>query len=194
MNNPYPSCRCVARPSVWRCRQTGFSIHDLIVTSAVASVLTASAVGTVGFVQDARMTATVNQLMGDLSLTRSEALKRNTVVALCKSTDGKSCSKDEAWDNGWLIFTDNNKNRDVDADETVIRVQQPLDGKLNLRYGETGTYYYLRYNPMGEVWPGATFSFCDSRGAKKAKAIIVFWTGRPRVSDKTSEGKPLSCL
>ncbi|MDH5488224.1 MAG: GspH/FimT family pseudopilin [Gammaproteobacteria bacterium] len=193
MNNPYPGCRCVAYPSVWRCRQTGFSLHDLIITSAVAGVLTVSAIGMAGLVQDGRMTTKVNQLMADLSLARSEAIKRNSNIVLCKSADGKSCSKAEAWNNGWIVFTDNNNNHVVDADETIIRVQQALDEKLNLRYGETGTYYYVRYNPSGEAWPGATFSFCDNRGAEKAKAIIVYWSGRPRVSIKTSEGSPLSC-
>jgi type IV fimbrial biogenesis protein FimT len=194
MNNPYPSCRCVAHPSIWCCRQTGFSLHDLIVTSAVAGVLTVGAIGMTGLIQDARMTTMVNQLMTDLSLARSEAIKRNSNIALCKSADGKSCSSVEAWNNGWIVFTDNNNNHAVDTDEAVIRVQQALEGNLKLRYGETGAYYYVRYNPSGEAWPGATFSFCDNRGAEKAKAIIVYWSGRPRVSVKTSEGRPLSCL
>jgi type IV fimbrial biogenesis protein FimT len=173
--------------------QAGYSIFDLIVTSTVASVLGLGAIGMNSLVQDAHMTATVNLLMGDLSLARSEAIKRNTIIALCKSDNGSSCSSDTAWNNGWIVFTDDNNNHDVDAGETVVRVQQALEGNLALRYGETGTYTYVRYNPSGEAWPGATFSFCDNRGADKAKAIIVYWTGRPRVSARTSDDKPLSC-
>ncbi len=176
-----------------RFTQSGYSIFDLIVTSAVAGVLSLGAVGMTGLIQDSRMTATVNLLMGDLSLARSEAIKRNTIIALCKSNNGTSCSASAAWNNGWIMFTDDNNNHDVDAGEMVIRSQQALEGNLTLRYGETGTYSYLRYNPSGEAWPGATFSFCDNRGADKAKAIIVYWTGRPRVSTKTSENAALSC-
>jgi type IV fimbrial biogenesis protein FimT len=173
--------------------QAGYSIYDLLITSAVASILGLGAVGMTGMVQDTRMTAAVNQLMGDLNLARSEAIKRHTIIALCKSDNGSSCSEDTAWNEGWIVFTDDNNNHDVDAGETVVRVQQALEGNLTLRYGETGTYTYVRYNPSGEAWPGATFSFCDSRGADKAKAVIVYWTGRPRVSARTSENKPLSC-
>jgi type IV fimbrial biogenesis protein FimT len=173
--------------------QAGFSIYELLITTAVAGVLGLGAVSMTGMVQDARMTAAVNQLMGDLNLARSEAIKRNTIIALCKSDNGSSCSEDTAWNEGWIVFTDDNNNHDVDAGETVVRVQQALEGNLTLRYGETGTYTYVRYNPSGEAWPGATFSFCDSRGADKAKAVIVYWTGRPRVSARTSENKPLSC-
>jgi len=176
-----------------RLKQAGVSLYDLIVTSAVASVLGIGAVGMASLVRDARMTTAVNQLMGDLSLARSESIKRRAVVTLCKSSDGATCTAAGGWQNGWIVFADDNDNQDVDADEAVIRVQQQLDGNLRLRYGETGKYRYVRYKPDGEVWPGATFSFCDRRGAAKAKGVIVYWTGRPRVSSKTSEGKPINC-
>jgi type IV fimbrial biogenesis protein FimT len=173
--------------------QAGYSIYDLMVTSVVAGVLGVGAISMNSLVQDARLTAAVNLLMVELNLARNEAIKRNTIITLCKSSNGISCSRQTAWNNGWIVFTDDNNNHDADPGETVIRVQQGLEGNLNLRYGETGSYSYVRYNPSGEAWPGATFSFCDSRGAAKAKAIIVYWTGRPRVSTMTSEGKPLSC-
>ena len=176
-----------------RFAQAGFSIYDLIITTAVAGIVSVGAVGMTGLVQDARMTAVVNQLMGELSLARNESIKRNAVVALCKSKNGASCFDESAWQEGWIVFTDDNNNHEVDAGETVIHVQQALEGNLTLRYGETGKYSYVRYNPSGEAWPGATFTFCDGRGADNAKAVVVYWTGRPRVSTKTSEGKPLNC-
>ena len=174
-------------------KQAGFSLYDLMVTSVVAGVMGLGTIGVTGLVQDTRMTTAVNQLLGDLSLARSESIKRQTVVTLCKSSDGATCADDARWHDGWIVFADENNNHDVDADEAVIRVQQRLDGNLTLRYGETGSYGYVRYKPNGEAWPGATFSFCDRRGASKAKGVIVYWTGRPRVTLKTSEGKPLHC-
>jgi type IV fimbrial biogenesis protein FimT len=176
-----------------RLKQAGFSLYDLMVTSVVAGVMGIGTIGVTGLVQDTRMTTAVNQLIGDLSLARSESIKRQTVVTLCKSGDGASCADDGGWHNGWIVFADENNNHAVDADEAIIHVQQRLDGNLTLRYGETGSYGYVRYKPNGEAWPGATFSFCDGRGASKAKGVIVYWTGRPRVTFKTSEGKPLSC-
>jgi type IV fimbrial biogenesis protein FimT len=173
-----------------RIAQSGYSLFDLIITSAVAGVLSLGAVGMTGLVQDARMTSTVNQLMGDLSLARSEAIKRNTIIVICKSDNGATCSADAAWDKGWIIFTDINNNHDVDANEAIIHVQQALSGSVTLRYGSL--HDYMRYAPTSETWSG-TFTFCDSRGANHAKAVIVYWTGRPRVSTKTSDGKPLNC-
>lgn len=193
MNNNYRVLRRRSWRASTRFAQAGYSIFDLIVTSAVAGVLSLGAVGMNGLVQDARMTAVVNQIMGDLSLARSEAIKRNTPITLCKSSDGTSCSDEAAWHEGWIVFTDYNKNREVDANEAIIRAQQALTGNMTLRYGETGTYTYVRYNSSGEASRAATFTFCDSRGADKAKAVIVYWTGRPRISTKTSADEPLTC-
>ena len=175
-------------------KQMGFSLHDLMITLCVTSVLGGFAFGATGLVQETRMTAAVNQLMGNLSLARSEAIKRNAMVVLCKSNDGASCSNEIAWKSGWIVFADENNNHKVDINEPLISVQQALEGNMSLRYGETGAYSYVRYNATGEAWPGATFTFCDGRGAEKAKAVIVYWSGRPRVSTKTSEGKPLQCI
>ncbi len=193
MNRYLPGSLSPLPSSRHRLKQGGYSLYDLIITSAVASVLGAGAMGMSSLLQDARMTAAANQLMGHLSLARSEAIKRNAMVALCKSKNGTSCSDESAWQKGWIVFTDDNNNHEVDAGETVIHAQQALEGNLTLRYGETGKYSYVRYNPSGEAWPGATFTFCDGRGADNAKAVVVYWTGRPRVSTKTSEGKPLNC-
>lgn len=171
----------------------GYSLHDLLVTSTVAGFLGVGAVSMAGLVQDTRMTAAVNELMGNLNLARSEAIKRRMPVTLCKSSDGVSCSGSAAWRDGWIIFADPDKNREVDDGESVIHVQQALAGDMTLRYGETGTYTYVRYNDSGEASRAATFTFCDGRGADKARAVIVFWTGRPRVSTRTSDNKPLKC-
>lgn len=176
-----------------RLRQAGFSLHELLVTSVIAGVVGTGAVGFASLMQDTRMTTAVNSLMGDLALARSTAITRNAMVTVCKSRDGSSCTDAAAWHEGWLVFADDNNNHDIDAGEMILHVQERLTGDMKLRYGETGGYHYVRYNSTGEAWPGATFTFCDRRGAQNAKAVVVYWTGRPRVSAKTSEGKPLRC-
>lgn len=176
-----------------RFHQTGYSIFDLIITSAVAGILSLGAVGMNGLVQDARMTSTVNLLMGDLSLARSEAIKRGSRVAICRSNDGISCSG-STWNGGWIVFSDANENYALDEGENLIRVQQGMQESMSLRYGgEIMSYTRLAYYPEGYARPNATFTFCDSRGSAKAKAVIINTVGRPYSSTKSWENKPLEC-
>ncbi len=180
---PQPACRC-----------TGHSLTEVLTTLAVAGVVVGSGVPAMqNLVYEQRLTTQVNQLFTDLYLTRSEAIKRATQVTLCKSGDGTSCSTTSGWQDGWIVFADTNENETVDAGEPIIRVGQALTGGVTLRFGETGTYRYVRYKPDGAAWPNATFTFCDPRGASGARAIILSNTGRARISDKSSSDGALNC-
>ncbi|BAV33813.1 hypothetical protein SCL_1507 [Sulfuricaulis limicola] len=173
--------------------QAGYSIYDLMVTSAVAGVLGLGAVGMTSMVQDARMTAQINQMMGHLNLARSEAIKRGIAVTLCKTDDGAACARGSEWHAGWIIFVDNNVNRQIDDGETIIKIEQPLDAIALNFAGALNRDRYVTYKPVGMVDPNGTFTFCDHRGAKKAKAVILLGTGRPRVSSVSASNGPLSC-
>ncbi|MCR4346029.1 MAG: GspH/FimT family protein [Sulfuricaulis sp.] len=139
------------------------------------------------------MTATVNQLIGDLSLARSEAIKRGIAVTLCKTEDGAGCATGSEWHKGWMIFVDNNVNRQIDDGETIIKIEQPLDALALNFAGALNHDRYVTYKPAGMVEPNGTFTFCDNRGTDKAKAIILLGTGRPRVSSVSSSNGPLTC-
>ncbi len=171
----------------------GYSLHDLLVTSTVAGFLGLGAVSMHGLVQDTRMTAGVNELMGNLNLARSEAIKRGSRIAICRSQDGISCSG-TGWNEGWIVFTDANENYKLDNNETLILVRPEMPGNMSLRYGgEKASYARLAYYPEGYARPNATFTFCDNRGSAKAKSVIINTVGRPYTSDKTWENEPLTC-
>ena len=39
-----------------------------------------------------------------------------------------------------------------------------------------------------------TLVVCDTAGRIRPKALVVSWTGRPRVAIETTRGEPYSCL
>jgi type IV fimbrial biogenesis protein FimT len=173
--------------------QAGYSIYDLLITSAVASVLGLGAVSMTGMVQDGRMTAAVNQFIGELNLARSESIKRGIAVTLCKTETGDSCATGSEWHTGWIIFVDENVDHHINDGETIIRIEQPLDAVALNFAGALNHDRYVTYKPAGMVEPNGTFTFCDNRGARKAKAVILLGTGRPRVSTVSASNGPLSC-
>ena len=121
-------------------KQPGFSLHDLMITLCVTSVLGVFAISTTGLVQETRMTAAVNQLMGTLSLARSEAIKRNASVTLClvANESSSTCSTTGDWEQGWIVFDDKDGNGVLDDtaaapdNETLIQRQQGLLGGYRL--------------------------------------------------------------
>ncbi len=126
-----------------------------------------------------RVATQSNSLFTALVLTRSEAVKRNHAAVLCKSSDGTTCVTSGNWEQGWLIFPDEDNDATKDSDEAVIRAYGALSGGSTLR---TGSLYANRviYRSDGTVSAQDSFRLCGSDGvAAKARKITINATGRP---------------
>ena len=170
----------------------GMGWLELLVTLAIAATLVALAAPSFReMTLNARRTEQVNGLLRALHGARSAAILRAEPVVLCKSRDGSQCSTDASpWSDGWIAFA--NRDHDspprLDAGESVLMVQPP-DKHIDLRANRNAVIYW----PVALAGTTASFVFCDERGARAARAIIVSQTGRPRVSARDAAGKPLRC-
>lgn len=168
-------------------KNNGFTLIELIITLSVAAILVTTAVP--GFKQvmmNNRMATQVNELINALTLARSEAVKRKVEVTLCKSSNGGSCGA-TGWEDGWIVFinNDNDKPAAVDNGEEILRVYGALPGNATLR-GNNNVSNYITYRADGFSNTNGTYTLCDSRGASKARAVVISKTGRPRIETGSS--------
>ena len=192
MKNSFRFCRCLARGPDLHCNQSGFSLHDLIITSAVAGVLSLGAGSMNGLVQDTRMTSEVNELIVHLSLVRSESLKRGQKVVLCPSSDGLNCDKPidgfTWWHSGYLLFVNMDEDTDRNDSEQIIRMHQASLGGISIKSSKARSR--IIYQSTGfSAGSTATFTFCDPRGQSHVRYVILSNMGRARVSRAPSDGK-----
>jgi type IV fimbrial biogenesis protein FimT len=131
-----------------------------------------------GVLRDSRAAALANVLVGSLMLARSEAVKRNAPVVLCRSNTGTSCAGSE-WEDGWLVWADTNGDGTLDADE-ILQVQQPLEGRFDL----SATASAITYRPDGSITGAAdAFELAAPGGdTEHGRCIAVDVTGRPSVT------------
>ena len=181
-------------------KRTGFTLIELIVTMSVALIIMTMAVPGFRTLTDSnRMTNQINQIIGALKSSRSEAVTRGLSVTACKrNIAGTNCDTTVNWEDGWIIFTDTDEDGNVDGgDDTVLWAQAPIGGGNRIAFSATSnnrvTYASTGF-PAGNsgMFAGA-FTVCDSRGAEYAKAVVVSNTGRPRKSDTDNFGNPLTC-
>lgn len=172
-------CATKIKMTHYNARNRGFTLIELMVTLAVSAVVLSFGIpGFQSVIRDNRMTTQYNQFVSALNVARSEAVKRGVGVTTCKrNAAGSDCNNAGNWEDGWIIFTDINNDGAVDANETVLRVHERMNGNNTLR----GTRNRITYNAQGfAIGFADTFKLCDSRGATHAKGLVISNSGRPR--------------
>lgn len=173
-------------------RPCGFSLLELLVALIVASIVVFAGMPAIEWlVLDARLTADVNAFVTSIQLARSESAKRGMPVVVCKTEDDSVCGGANVhYEGGWIVFVDEDGDDPPrrDANELLLfRYQPATDGTIR----SNRPRYVFR--PLFRRSTNGTITFCDRRGTDAARALIVSYTGRPRVSDQGPGGRPLNC-
>jgi len=171
----------------------GFTLVELLSTMAIVMLMLGLGIPALkATVTSNRLTTSINALAGTLAYTRSEAVRRNQNVVICKSLEGTQCTRQGDWRHGWLVYVDINRNRSLDREETILGSHR-LAEKIQVDYRAFGSRHYLVYRPSGTTHTNGTFTFCDPTYPEMARALIITKTGRPRLSKVRADGNALEC-
>ena len=173
-------------------RHRGFSLLELLFTLVVATIVALLGIPAFGWlILDSRLTADVNAFVTSIQLARSESAKLNLAVVVCKTADDRVCGgSDVRYDDGWMVFVDEDGDEvpALDASERILFSYRPaIEGAIRSNRARYVFRPYYRRSTNGTV------VFCDRRGAEAARAVVVSYTGRPRVSDTGPGGRVLDC-
>src|SRR3989344_3257766 len=117
---------CIKQPLVGN-RPSGFTLVELIVTLTIVGIMAALAVPSITkFMESNRLTALTNEFIGDISLARSEAIKRGTQTGVCGSPTSPSCAGGANWNGGWLVFVDVDSNGTWSAGDIEIKKHEAV--------------------------------------------------------------------
>ncbi|MFZ5592965.1 MAG: GspH/FimT family pseudopilin [Pseudomonadota bacterium] len=181
----------LSSPALHR-RMSAFTLTEtLVVLAIVAIIATIASPSLQNLLMDNRMTTRVNDFVTHLNLARSEAIHRHQRVVLCPSADQTNCASGSDWHAGWIIFVDNNTNRTHENNEEILRMETAQHQGFKIT---SGNHHPVVFQPEGgSGGANDTFTFCDTRGAAKARAIVLSNTGRARIADKRPGGQALVC-
>lgn len=107
----------------------GITLVEMLVVITIVGILMSIGVPSYRYVTNAnRIAAEANSLLGDLQFARGEAIKEGSTVTACISTDQATCSTAEngSWQQGWIVFSDQNSDQTVDAGDAILRVAKPF--------------------------------------------------------------------
>lgn len=167
----------------------GYTLTELLLAIGLGAGAMACAIPTVGdLLNSARIQTGAQALSNSLALARSEAIKRNGRVVMCKSPKGKSCSRAGGWEQGWLIFHDLNSNAQLDENEDILHRETGIPTALSMQ-GNMPVNHYVSYTAYGRTkqvsgaFQAGTFTVCGHRGSGvKPRQVVINSVGRARVA------------
>ncbi len=176
--------------SCWRIADRGFTFIEIMIALVVFGVLLTAALPAYRDWIAAQQLANHAHFIADtLDLARSEAIKHGYRINLCKTRDRRRCTDDGGWEQGWLMFVDENRSGQVDDDEIVLHREGPARDGITMR-GNRPVEDYVSYTSLGHarLLSGAlqmgTFVICKS--GQNALKVVLANSGRARI-DKTRD-------
>jgi len=155
--------------------------------------------------QGNQLIASTNELVSAIHVARSEAIKLNSKVSICSSSNGTSCSGSSSWKEGWIVFVDANGNlagtgaacTAINTD-CLLRVHDGFnDNQLTVKGVDSNNAVIASFTFTSRGLPKANngssqsgvFSICslnDTGNTIRSRAVVLSLSGRVRVSDNTA--------
>jgi len=132
-------------------RTEGFTLIELLASITVLAVLAAVAVPSFfNLLRTNALAGNTGKFTSAINLARSEAVKRNQNVIICKR-DATSCTTAANWEAGWIVFADADGDSVPDTGE-VIRYFDDI-GTQTLR-SSVAALQSITYRSNGRVQGG----------------------------------------
>lgn len=181
---------------------TGLTLIELLVTLFVlALLLNLSTPGMLYLVRQKASEVTIKRLHLAIEVARTSAITQNSLVTLCRSSDGISCGGN--WQQGVLVFADRDGDRKLEQEDNLVRYFDFPEFRGEIYWRAFQNRQYLQITPMGSTrYQNGNFTVCSRAGSlHNAQQIILNRAGRVRYATDSdgdgiredSRGKPLRC-
>ncbi len=187
-----------------RIQQVGMTLIELMVTISVVAILaTIAAPNLQSMIERNQLQTLTNSLVSNLYLARSEAAKRGFNVTLCASDSGQTACNSNATSfvNGWIIFTDYDKNGSLtaattkfdtngdgllDSPEEILAISEAPNSRFTVVSNGTPANL-VSYRPTGDTSPRAfSIRIANAKNDQALSKIYFNTTGRVRSCTITS--------
>ena len=167
-------------PTITRRLNTGFTLVELLIVVSIMAILVAMSVPSFSRIVLNQQISDERQTLYDgLRLARAEAVRRAAMITLCKSSNAQTCGGTGAtWDQGWLIFVDQNQDKTLTTGEEVLYSHLSASSKVTVHSNITTISFAATGYLIGAE--GGTYHFYNNQNAQP-QSLEVNALGRPKI-------------
>lgn len=167
------------KPCINSLYELGFSLVELLFTITLSCILLTLAFPVYKHLTlELRLFILTERVRSALDFARSEAIRYQSVVTICKSKDGKRCSG--RWQDGWIVLINKSSPSSIKSGN-LLYVYPALSYGDFLEWHGFRSDNYLQFYPNGSSQNGS-FVLCVSTLSEKiASSIKISQTGRIRI-------------
>jgi type IV fimbrial biogenesis protein FimT len=165
----------------------GFTLLEALVALTLFALVTGLGVPAYGtYMRSYRLHREAQLLAWALQLARSEAIKRNSRVNVCKTVDRVHCAKSGGFEAGWLVYADPGLSGQPAADDPPLRIEGRAPEGITIR-GNKPVADLVSYTAFGHprLLNGGlqmgTFTLCSP--GSEAVQVVLANSGRIRIVD-----------
>lgn len=169
-------------------RARGLTLIELMVTLSVLAILMVVAIPSFqSMIASSSLSTASNDLLTTFAQARSNAIRRGARVTVCKSADGAQCTTTGNWEQGWIMFNDDDHSTasaTVDTGETITFAAPALTNGLVIK----GNLDYVSYAADGQSklmsggFLAGKMRVCSTVASmsndKRARNLVLSGTGR----------------
>ena len=175
------------RASFARLAARGFTLVELLITIAIMAILLGiAAPAFTEAILSNKLAGYANTFVAGTSVARSEAIKRNFAITMCRSADGATCATSGGWQQGWIVMCNSDDSltcKSGGSGVLVLNKQEAIETGFQL----TGDAYTLTFPPTGGGVTTANLVLCrNSPAGAQERTIKVGATGRAAVAKTTT--------
>lgn len=172
-------------------RIAGLTLIELLIALGLLGILATMATSSFAELSaKLRISSSINDLVHILHLARQESWRSGNDVVLCKSRELSDCQANAEWQDGWVLFhnLDQDNPPHVDPGEIILRQGRAESG---VEVSANRRAFVMR--PFGLRSTNGTLVVCNPQARLSARAIVISYTGKPRITDTHSNGNTVHC-
>ena len=186
-------------------KQAGYTIIELMVVLAVVAIVLSVGLPRINVVIEGNaMVANSNNLLAGVHVARSQAIKRNQRVTICRADAKEMAEKNykcltdaNGWDTGWFVFEEGRDVGNIIGEYTandgeIIKVGMGIEGSRSttITASNASIDKYVSFTSRGTPKKSSgnsqsgVFLICQktAAGGVRAAGVVVTAAGHQRVS------------